>query len=312
MQFYDVHAPHQSGPIAIGTGSAVITCLMTKREITRQGALPLSTKQIKGIDVPTLGFGTAELEGDTCRKAVLNSIETGYRHLDTARAYGNEAEVGAAVAASGISREEIFLTSKVKRDELSPHGIETSIDASLKALQTDYLDLVLIHWPNPESDLDACIQTFESFRHAGKIRRYGVSNFTAEQFREAVCYGDIFCNQVEYHPLLKQDTVLETVRQHGAALTAYSPLAQGEAIGYPELEAIADKHGKSSEQVALRWLIEQENVLAIPRSSSSEHIQSNFDIFDFRLDAEDRECIAELPKRKRQINPSFAPEWDKE
>lgn len=273
---------------------------------------PLSTKAIKGTNVPALGFGTFELKGDTCRKAVIKALETGYRHIDTARMYENETEVGQAIQDSKLPRGDLFVTSKVWWEDLSPHGIREAVETSLKQLQTDYLDLALIHWPNPEFSLEESIKTFQALQDAGKIRHYGVSNFPAVLFHEAVGYGDIFCNQVEYHPLLKQDTVLTVVRDHGAALTAYAPLAQGEAIGYPELASIADKHGKSSEQVALRWLLEQKNVLAIPRSSKPEHIESNFDIFDFELDTEDREHIAELPKNKRQINPSFAPEWDDE
>lgn len=285
---------------------------MTNTTNTQANHSALFTKEIKGSTVPTLGFGTFELEGDTCRKAVVQAVETGYRHIDTARMYENEAEVGRAIQDSKIPREDLFLTSKVWFEDLSPHGIRQAVENSLKELQTDYLDLALIHWPNPEFPLEESIQTLEILKAAGKISHYGVSNFTSVHFHEAVGYGDIFCNQVEYHPLLKQDKVLTTVRDHGAALTAYSPLAQGEAIGYPDLESIAEKHGKSSEQVALRWLIEQENVLAIPRSSNPEHIESNFDIFDFELDPEDKAEIEKLPKDQRQINPSFAPEWDEE
>jgi 2,5-diketo-D-gluconate reductase B len=274
--------------------------------------IPLFTKEIKGTTVPALGFGTFELKGDTCHKAVIKALETGYRHIDTARMYNNEAEVGEAIQDAKIPREDLFLTSKVWWEDLSPHAIRKAIETSLKQLQTDYLDLALIHWPNPKFSLEESIETLQVFQDAGKIRHFGVSNFPAVHFHEAVGYGDIFCNQVEYHPLLKQDTVLNTVRDHGAALTAYAPLAQGEAIGYPELESLADKHGKSSEQVALRWLIEQDNVLAIPRSSNPKDIESNFDIFDFELDAEDKAVIEKLPKNQRQINPSFAPEWDDE
>lgn len=272
----------------------------------------LFTKEIKGTTVPTLGFGTFELESDTCRKAVIKALETGYRHVDTARMYDNEAEVGQGIEDSGVPREDIFVTSKVWWEDLSPHGIREAIESSLKQMRTDYLDLALIHWPNPELSLEESIETFQVFQDAGKIRHFGVSNFPAVLFHEAVGYGDIFCNQVEYHPFLKQETVLTTVRDHDVALTAYAPLAQGEAIGYPELESLADKHGKSSEQIALRWLIEQDNVLAIPRSSNPKHIESNFDIFDFALDAEDKAVIEKLPKDKRQINPGFAPEWDDE
>ncbi|MFP4352541.1 MAG: aldo/keto reductase [Puniceicoccaceae bacterium] len=273
---------------------------------------PFFTKEIKGTPVPALGFGTFELKGAICRNAVAEAIETGYRHLDTARAYGNEVEVGEAVRDTGFPRGQLFITTKVWREDLSPHGIRSAVEGSLNALRTDYLDLVLIHWPNPATSLEESIETFRIFQEAGKILHYGVSNFPSALFEEACVYGDIFCNQVEYHPLLKQDKVLAGVRRRKAALTAYSPLAQGEAIGYPELEAIGERHGKSSEQVALRWLIEQDNVLVIPRSSNPDHIQNNFDIFDFGLDAEDKDRIAKLPKDKRQINPSFAPEWDEE
>lgn len=285
---------------------------MTKETSTHTDSTSLFTKEIKGVPVPTLGFGTFELEGDTCYRAVLKALETAYRHIDTARVYRNEAEVGRALQDSNVPREEIFVTSKVWWEDLSPHGIRGAIDTSLTDLQTDYLDLVLIHWPNPQFTIQETIETLQFTQDAGKIHRYGVSNFPSVEFHEAIGYGDIFCNQIEYHPLLKQDTVLDLVRSEGAALTAYSPLAQGEALEYSELETIAKKHGKSSEQVALRWLIEQENVLAIPRSSKPEHIESNFDVFDFELDAEDKRHIAKLPKDKRQINPSFAPKWDKE
>jgi len=243
---------------------------------------------------------------------VVAALDIGYRHLDTARVYENEAAVGQAIRETMIPREDLFVTSKVWWEDLSPHGIRAAVESSLKELQTDYLDLALIHWPNSDFSMEESIRTLQVLQKAGKIRLYGVSNFPSNYFHEAVGFGDIFCNQVEYHPLLKQDSILRLVRDHGAALTAYSPLAQGEALGYPELESIADKHGKSSEQVALRWLIEQENVLAIPRSSNPSHIESNFEIFDFELDADDKAVIEKLPKDRRQIDPSFAPEWDEE
>ncbi|MFP4260239.1 MAG: aldo/keto reductase [Opitutales bacterium] len=283
---------------------------MTSKTTTQTINPPLFTKEIKGTTVPTLGFGTFKLEGETCRKAVAKALETGYRHIDTARMYANEVEVGKAIQDSEIPREDLFVTSKVWWEDLSPHGIREAIENSLRDLQTDYLDLALIHWPNFEYSLEESIQTLRVHQDAGKIRRYGVSNFPALEFHDAIGYGEIFCNQVEYHPLLKQDAILDIVQDYGAAFTAYSPLAQGEAIGYPELETIAKKHGKTSEQVALRWLIEQKNVLAIPRSSKPEHIESNFDLFDFELDADDKAEIEKLPKDRRQINPSFAPDWD--
>lgn len=270
----------------------------------------LFTKSIHGHEFPTLGFGTFELSGETCRKAVTKALQTGYRHIDTARMYENEEAVGLGIRDSGLERADFFITSKVWWEDLSPENIRSEVEASLKALQTDYLDLVLIHWPNPKFSIRKAVETLAKLKESGKIHLYGVSNFTPSLFHEAVGYGEIFCNQVEYHPLLGQSRLLELVRSHDSALIAYSPLAQGEAIGSPELEEIGQKHGKSSEQVTLRWLIEQDNVLAIPRSSNPEHIESNFDIFDFELDASDREKIDALPKDRRQIDPDFAPDWN--
>lgn len=271
-----------------------------------------SSKRIQGRELPALGFGTFKLSGDECRRAVRNALETGYRHVDTARMYGNEEMVGLGMKDSGLAREDVFLTSKIWRDDLSPEAIRSGVDASLEALQTDYLDLVLIHWPNPDFPIGKAIEAFKELTEDGKIRHYGVSNFTPALFEEAAGYGEIFCNQVEYHPLLGQERLLEVLRHHDSALIAYSPLAQGEAIDFPELGKIAEKHGKNPEQVALRWLVEQENVFAIPRSAKPEHIESNFDIFDFELDESDRQTIAALPKDRRLVDPDFAPDWENE
>jgi len=276
----------------------------------RQEKTELLTKNIKGREVPTLGFGTFELTGETCQRAVERALEVGYRHLDTARMYGNEREVGRGLSQSGLDRSSVFLTSKVWWEDLEPEAIRAEAEQSLEELGTDYLDLFLIHWPNPDVELAESIDALSKLVSDGLIRHYGVSNFPPSLFRHAVGLGDIFCNQVEYHPLLGQEKLAEMAREFGVALTAYSPLGQGEAIGHDELERIGAKHGKSSGQVALRWLIEQENVLAIPRSSKSEHIESNFAVFDFELDDEDREAIAKLPKDQRQIDPDFAPDWE--
>ena len=271
---------------------------------------PLFYKIIRGTAVPALGFGTYQLEGQTCRDSVRSALEVGFRHVDTARMYGNEKEVGAGIRDAAIDRSEVFLTSKVWRESLEPGQIEAEVEASLNDLGTDHLDLALIHWPNPDQPLAESIDAFRSLKEAGRLRQFGVSNFPPSLFEEAVAFGDVFCNQVEYHPLLGQERLLALAREHDVLLTAYSPLAQGEAIGYPDLEEIAKKYGKSSEQVALRWLLEQDQVAAIPRSSNPDHIASNFDVFDFELDAEDRALIDALPKDQRQVDPSFAPDWE--
>ena len=271
---------------------------------------PLFTKTFQGREVPTLGFGTYELEGQECTDCVKHAIDTGYRHIDTARMYENEAEVGKGIAASGVAREDLFVTSKVWWEHLEPDAIRREVDASLKALDLDDLDLVLIHWPNPEVKLKDSIGALKKLVEEGKIRHYGVSNFPPSLFKEAAELGEIFCNQVEYHPQLGQEALLRAAKENGSALTAYSPLGQGDEIGHEVLEDIAEKHGKSSAQISLRWLIEQDAVLAIPRSSKREHIESNFDIFDFELDVTDQLRIAGMPKDKRQIDPDFAPDWE--
>lgn len=271
---------------------------------------PFFYKTIQDTEVPALGFGTYELKGKACREAVLKALEVGYRYIDTARAYENEAEVGAALKQSGIPRDEIFLTSKIWPDNLEPGRLKNEIRASLNCLETDHLDLVLIHWPNPKVSLEATIRALEEFAGAELIRHFGVSNFTPSLFREAIDCGPVFCNQVEYHPLLGQDEILSIARKHDVLVTAYSPLAKGEAISLDPLKAIARKYDKTSGQIALRWLIEQDHVAAIPRSSDPDHIESNFEVFDFHLDPEDRQLIEGLPKDQRLTDPSFAPDWE--
>jgi len=268
-------------------------------------------KNIQGEEVPALGFGTWELEGEVARKAVASALGTGFRHIDTARAYGNEKEVGQGIDEANIDRKEIFVTSKIWMDALRPDALQHETEKSLELLQTGYLDLLLVHWPNPDIPIDDTFSAMESLKSQGLIRNAGISNFTPSQFREALGKGTVFCNQVEYHPFLAQDKLLEIARKNDVLLTAYSPLAKGEAIGYDDLETIGKKHGKSSEQVALRWLLEQDHVATITRSSNPEHIDSNFDVWDFELDDDDRATIAKLPKDHRKIDPAFAPDWEK-
>lgn len=267
-------------------------------------------RSIHETRLPALGFGTFQLSGDTCRRQVVLALETGYRLLDTARAYGNEEAVGAGMADSGIDRDEIFLTSKVWRDDLSPEGIHREAEKSLDELRTDYLDLLLIHWPNESYPLEKTLEALMRLRANGKIRHLGVSNFPPSLFRRACSLAPIFTNQIEFHPLLGQGPVLRVAREQGAAITAYSPLAQGAVFAQPILERIGQAHGKNPGQVALRWLLQQDGVIAIPRSSKPEHLRANFDVFDFELTAEEVAEIDSLPKDQRQIHPNFAPDWE--
>lgn len=266
----------------------------------------------QGGGVPVLGFGTWQITGQACTTAVENALDIGYRHIDTAQIYGNEQQVGEALASNSVAREKIFLTTKVWRDAISGNSIIPSVEASLKKLQTEYVDLLLIHWPQTDVTIAKTLESFVKLKQSGKVKNIGVSNFNVSQMQEAVdCGAQPVTNQVEYHPLLSQQPVIDFCRQNNMFVTAYSPLAQGEATHNPVLMQIGLKYGKTAAQVCLRWLVQQENVVAIPKASSRINAQANFDIFDFELDAADLAAIASLPKDRRLCNPSFAPLWDK-
>jgi 2,5-diketo-D-gluconate reductase B len=280
---------------------------------TRRGQRLMKDVVVKGVSVPALGFGTWALTGGTCRDAVSDALAIGYRHIDTAQMYGNEAEVGAAIRASSVPRDQIFLTTKVAPDRLSTEGVRQSTDESLRKLGLDQVDLLLIHWPSQGVPLAETLGAFAGLREAGKTRFIGVSNFTLALLGETVetIGADILCNQVEYHPFLSQHRLLDYQRPRGIMLTAYSPLGRGLVQNDPTIAGIAHKHGVVPGQVGLRWLVDQDGVSAIPRSSDRAHIEANFRIFDFRLDAEDRAALDALGGNRRVVNPAgWAPEWD--
>jgi 2,5-diketo-D-gluconate reductase B len=264
------------------------------------------------IDIPKLGLGTWKLSGAEGQAAVESALALGYRHLDTADRYGNEAEVGAGMAASGLGRDEIFLTSKVWWENLAPEAIERSLAGSLKKLGTDHLDLFLVHWPRPGMDLPAIVQTLQRAQESGLVRRWGVSNFPLGLMRQLEELGaEPACLQVEYHALLSQTRLLDWCQPRGIALTAYSPLGQGALAEQPVLAGIGRKHGFTAMQVALAWLLRQEMVVAIPKASRRETQQGNLEALALidRLDAEDVAAIDALPKDWRRVDPDFAPDW---
>jgi len=267
---------------------------------------------INSEEVPALGFGTWQIEGEKCTESVENALEIGYRHIDTAQAYGNEEYVGKGIKNSDVDREDIWLTTKVWRDNLNRESLKESVEESLEKLQTEYVDLLLIHWPFEEMDLEAVLEELNELVEEGKARNIGISNFNTEQIDEAAELSDkpIFTNQVEYHPFLSQEDVLEKCRKEGMMLTAYSPLARGDVLENETLQGIGEKYGKSEAQVALRWLIQQDDVVGIPKASSPEHQEANFEIFDFELEEEEMEEISELARDDRKVDPDFAPEWD--
>lgn len=272
----------------------------------------MDTISTQGLNVPKLGLGTFRMQGDACRAAVETALALGYRHIDTAEMYANEDAVGAAVAASGVARGELHLTTKVWWQNLAPDAIRRAFDASLAKLKTSYVDFYLIHWPAPDMNLAAAIETLLRIKQQGGARAIGVCNFPVALLKQAVddIGAPIACNQVEYHVLLGQDKLKAYCAGKNIPMTAYAPLAQGRLADDPTLRAIADKHAVPPSQVALAWLLQQPGVLAIPKSSSKASQSSNLAALDVRLDDADRAAIARLPKDQRFVNPAFAPDWD--
>ena len=269
-------------------------------------------KTIQGIDVPEIGLGTYGLIGKAGEQIIKMALNMGYRHIDTAQDYKNEREVGNAIKQSHIKRDELFVTTKIDRNNLDPEKLLKSAEQSLLDLDISYVDLLLVHWPNPEYDIEKTMEAMLSFRDQGKALNIGVSNFPLKLLKEVneELAAPIFCNQVEYHPLLGQFDLLDYAADQDLLLTAYSPIGQGKLVDHPLLKEIGAKYGKSASQVSLRWLIEQEQVVAIPKASSREHLEENLDIYDFVLEDDDFYAIDDLDKTYRIINPDFAPDWD--
>jgi 2,5-diketo-D-gluconate reductase B len=266
----------------------------------------------QGIRMPRLGFGTFRMQGDVCRAAVESALALGYRHLDTAEMYANEEEVGAAIAASGIPRSELHVTTKVWNENLAPDAMRRAFDTSMKKLRLDVLDLYLVHWPKPGMDLPSMLETMMKLKEEGRTRAIGVANFNIALLRTAVeeIRAPIACNQIEYHVMLDQTKVKKYMDAHKIPLVAYCPLARGHASSNETMMAIGKKHNASVEQVALKWLLDQDGVAAIPKASRRERQQANLDALKIRLDDDDRKKIASLPKTTRLVAPGFSPAWD--
>ena len=266
----------------------------------------------QGIALPRLGLGTYLLKGDDCRAAVESAIGLGYRHIDTAEMYGNEDGVGAGIQASGIKRDQLHVTTKVWHENLAPDAVVRAFDASLGKLKLDYVDLYLVHWPSKRMDLPKVFETLLKLRDEGRTRAIGVANFTVPLLKQVVeeIRAPIACNQVEYHVMLDQSKVLPYLQSHSIPLVAYSPVAQGKVMDNTVLQKIGKKHDASAAQVALKWLLDQDGVAAIPKASRKESQQANLDALKVKLDDEDRAAIAKLPKDQRLVNPAFAPDWD--
>ncbi len=256
-----------------------------------------------GTEIPMLGFGTWQIEGEKCTEAVKTAIEVGYRHIDTAFAYYNESFVGPGL--KDISRDELFVTTKLWREFHDPKRVEEACDRSLKDLGIDHLDLYLIHWPERKNSFPEMVHEMHKLKEKGKIRSVGLCNSTIHHIQDLYNQKlEIAVNQIEFHPFLVQSELLKFCLTHNIAVTAYSPLARGEALNNELLKEIGQKYGKSPGQVTLKWLM-QKDIIVIPKSSSEPHMRENFEIFDFKLTEEEILKVDGLNENKRLIVPDF-------
>jgi diketogulonate reductase-like aldo/keto reductase len=270
--------------------------------------------EARGARLPLIGLGTWELHGRSCARLVEQALRLGYRHVDTAEIYENEREVGEGLRASGVRRADVFLTTKVWPAHFAPRELERAAKDSLVRLRVSEVDLLLLHWPNPQIPLAATLQALCGVKRSGLARHIGVSNFTIALMREAVRLADepLVCNQIEVHPFLDQSKVIAACRELGLAVVAYSPIARGGAKNDAVLTRIGQAHGKSAAQVSLRYLVQQ-NIAVIPRTSRVERLSENLAIFDFALtQAEMAEITALAHPGGRVVDYAYSgsPRWD--
>jgi 2,5-diketo-D-gluconate reductase B len=272
--------------------------------------------EANGARIPAIGLGTMTLKEQVCIDTVKTALKLGYRHLDTAERYGNEEWVGEGLhqglAETGLKREDVFITTKVYWDKLAPGDFEASVADSLKKLKLPWVDLLLIHWNNPKVPLSDSIKSLCDAKKKGQAKHIGVANFTTAMLDEAVKLATepLVTNQIEVHPFLDQTKVIAACNKHGLSVTAYCPIARGKVPGNETLERIGKAHGKSSSQVALRYLAQQ-NIIPIPRTATPAHLEANLALFDFTLTPAEMAEIAKLAKPDgRVVNPAHAPQWD--
>ena len=267
-----------------------------------------------GAIIPAIGFGTSPMTGTLQSDTVLAALKAGYRHIDTAWKYGTEKSVGEAMRTSGVTRKDIFLTTKVSHEYLRADAFAKSVDESLASLKTDYVDLLMVHWPNPEIPLSETMSALAKAKRQGLARHIGVANFNITLLDQAIalCPEPLVCLQAEYHPYLDQTKLLDAARQRGLVYVAYCPLGRGRLFSDPVLGEMAKARGRSLAQIALRWLYQQ-GVASIPRSSNPQRIADNLNIFDFALSDEEMKTISALKRTNGRIaNPveRVAGGWD--
>ena len=265
-----------------------------------------------GASIPAVGLGTWQLNDRVGARIVEQALRLGYRHIDAALIYGNEKEVGEGLHASGVRREEIFVTTKVPHTELTPPALERAVKQSLANLRLSDVNLLLVHWPNAQIPLAETMGAMCKMKKEGYARHIGISNFTVALVEEAVKFSSepIVTNQIEWHPYLDESVVQAACRKHGIAVTAYCPIARGRAVGDEVLTRVGKRHGKTAGQVSLRWLI-QKGAVVIPRTSKVERLSENMAVFDFELSAQDMAEVDALAKPAgRVVSVGWAPRWD--
>jgi diketogulonate reductase-like aldo/keto reductase len=274
------------------------------------------TLEANGARIPRIGLGTWPMKDAECIEAVSTALQIGYRHVDTARMYGNETEVGEGLRASGIDRDDVFVTTKVWHDDIAPGDLQRSAEGSLKRLGLDQVDLLLIHWPNRAVPIKDAVGALCDAKRQGFARNIGISNFTTVMIDEAVAAADepLVCNQIEYHPQLSQTAVIERTRAHGMAVVSYCPLGRpgvGGLIGEATVTEMAKRHDRSPGQILLRWQMQQDGIVAVPKSSNPGRLRENLDVFDFELTDEDMAALSGLARPDgRIVSLAFAPDWD--
>ena len=267
---------------------------------------------IQGHDVPALGLGTWDIRGNAGVRSIIDALAAGYRHIDTAQIYENEVQVGQGIKGSDVPREEVFLTTKIQPDKFSGPAATKAVQQSLRDTGTDYIDLMLLHWPSRSVPVGETLSSLVKLQDAGLIKHIGLSNFNTALVKEAARHATIFNNQIEYHPYLTQQKISAQARKMDYLLTAYSPLCKRKVLDDPALTEIGHAHGKSPVQVTLRWLIQQPKVAAIPKAAG-KHQAANLDIFDFELSTTEMQRIHGLACGDRIVAPGgFTPDWDEE
>ena len=267
-------------------------------------------------NIPVLGLGTWQSTGQDCVDVISQALKMGYEHIDTAQAYGNEKEVGQGIKQSGVSRDKFFLTTKIFPDDMKfePEKLIAAAKRSLADLDTDYVDLLLLHWPDDRVPLSETIPALCELQKQGLTRHIGVSNFNIANIIEAEKYADvpIVVNQVEFHPFIKQKTLQTFLNNHHILLEAYSPLARGDVFDNEIIKEIADKHNVTPAQISLAWILADKHRIAIPKTANPDHLQGNLDAINVQLSADEIEKISSLARADgRKIkHPDYSPEWD--